>query len=253
MNVHISMGFVSVRLEFPHWLGDRPRPSHTSFNHFHGAPGLVITNPSYSHGDQECTPRVCFCPEVDPSKFTLSLLSGPPGGSQWLQCIMLMQGKGSAQHNIIRMIWIMCFLYQHSVFTVAHASRMDRQCSDASNCHTIQLCFPMCVTIMWVKWISDTTITNVDEKGFVRGISPCTKVVRQHGKQNPRNKQDGQQEFCTALEAVFTDGWVFPPHHFGRWSEVIFDRYTRVGKKITILAGLYHQIDGQRVTLHITH
>ena len=55
-----------------------------------GVPWLVIGAPSYSEGRQECPPRVWYSPEIDPSKFTLHILSDTPGGSQWIQYIFLM-------------------------------------------------------------------------------------------------------------------------------------------------------------------
>jgi len=39
---------------------------------------------------QECPPRVWYSPEIDASKFTLHILSGTPGGFQWLKYILLM-------------------------------------------------------------------------------------------------------------------------------------------------------------------
>jgi len=55
-----------------------------------GAPRLVAGAPSYSEGRQECPPRVWCSPEIDASKFTLHILSGTPGGFQWLTYILLM-------------------------------------------------------------------------------------------------------------------------------------------------------------------
>jgi hypothetical protein len=51
----------------------------------------VIRDPSYSEGQKECPPRVCYSPEIDASKFTLHILSVASGGFQRLQFIMLIQ------------------------------------------------------------------------------------------------------------------------------------------------------------------
>ena len=55
-----------------------------------GAPRLVVGAPSHSEGRQECPPRVWYSPDIDPSKFTLHILSDTPGGLQWLKYILLM-------------------------------------------------------------------------------------------------------------------------------------------------------------------
>ena len=55
------------------------------------APWLVTGAPSHFEGRQECPPRVSYSPEIDPSKFTLHILSDTPGGFQWLKYILLME------------------------------------------------------------------------------------------------------------------------------------------------------------------
>jgi len=57
---------------------------------FPGAPRLVVGAPSYSESRQECPCSVWYSPEIDASKFTLHILSGTPGGFQWLKYILLM-------------------------------------------------------------------------------------------------------------------------------------------------------------------
>jgi len=57
---------------------------------FPGAPRCVVGAPTYSEGRQQCPPRVWYSPEIDASKFTLHILSDPPGGFQWLKYISLM-------------------------------------------------------------------------------------------------------------------------------------------------------------------
>jgi len=67
-----------------------PRCSQTYYNHSHGTPVPVITDPSYSEGRPECPPSVWYSPEIDASKFTHHILSGTPGVFQWLKYILLM-------------------------------------------------------------------------------------------------------------------------------------------------------------------
>ena len=76
--------------------------------------------------------------------------------------------------------------------------------------------------------IKDNGITNVDEKGFVMGISPRTRCVTKRGRNNPRVKQDGKREFITALEAVSADGFVFPSFLIAKGTKHCFDWYKNV-------------------------
>ena len=75
----------------PKVLSGAPRCSQTYHNHSYGTPVPVIRDPSYSKGRLECPPRVWYSPEIDPSKFTLHILSDTPGVFQWLQYILLMR------------------------------------------------------------------------------------------------------------------------------------------------------------------
>jgi len=97
-----------VSLGFPHWLGDGPTCSQTDHNGSHGAPVQVIRDRSYSEGRPECPPKVWFSPEIDASKFTLSLLSHIPGGSQWLKYILRMWQKYPMNQQAIRLILGFC-------------------------------------------------------------------------------------------------------------------------------------------------
>jgi len=96
VNIPKNPASLRVSLVFPHWLGDSPRCSRTSHSRSHGAPVPVIRDPSYSDGRPECPPRVWFSPVIDPSKFTLHLLSDTPRGSQWREYILLMNCQTTA-------------------------------------------------------------------------------------------------------------------------------------------------------------
>jgi len=74
----------------PDVLSGTPRCSQIYLNHSQRTPVPVIRELSYSKGRPECPPRVWYSPELDPSKFTLRILSDTPGGSQWLKYILLM-------------------------------------------------------------------------------------------------------------------------------------------------------------------
>jgi len=66
------------------------RFSQTCHNHFHGTPELVIRDSISSKGWPEHPPRVWYFPEIDAFKFTVHILSDPPGGSPWPKYLLLM-------------------------------------------------------------------------------------------------------------------------------------------------------------------
>jgi hypothetical protein len=67
------------------------RYSPTYHNHSHDTPVSGFRDSSYSECQLECPPRVWYTPEIDASKFSLHILSDTPGGSWWLQYILLLQ------------------------------------------------------------------------------------------------------------------------------------------------------------------
>jgi len=81
-----------------------PTCSPTDHNHSHGTSIQVIRDPSYSEGWHECPPTVWHSPEIDASKFTLHILSDTPGGSQWLNYILLMKVIASS-NQFYRSMW----------------------------------------------------------------------------------------------------------------------------------------------------
>jgi len=64
--------------------------SETYHDHSHGTPVPVLRGSSFSQGRQEYSSRVWYSPEIDPSKFTLHILSDPHGVIQRLKFILSM-------------------------------------------------------------------------------------------------------------------------------------------------------------------
>jgi len=75
----------------PKVLSGALRYSPTYHNHSHGTPVSVIRDSSYSKCQLQSPPRFWYSPEIDASKFSLHILSHTPGGSWWLQYILLIQ------------------------------------------------------------------------------------------------------------------------------------------------------------------
>ena len=133
------------------------------------------------------------------------------------------QGKNPPQENNIGKNWITRFLNRHPMLAAKFASRIDRQRVYASNPRIINEHFRKLGKVIRSGRFTPSTISNVDGKGFVMGISPRTRVITRRGKKNPRIKQDGKRECITALEAVSADGFVFPSYLIGKGSTHIFD------------------------------
>ncbi|KAF8536329.1 hypothetical protein BDD12DRAFT_748815, partial [Trichophaea hybrida] len=103
------------------------------------------------------------------------------------------------------------FLNRHPILPTKYASRIDCQRAYASNPRTIQDHLQKLGKVLQTYRYPPKAITHFDEKGFVMGISPRTRVVTRRGKKNPQVNQDGKREFITALEAVSADGFLYPP------------------------------------------
>ena len=121
-----------------------------------------------------------------------------------------LRAKSRSDESHRKKLDITCFLNRHPELALKFASRIDRQRAYAGNPHTIQTHFRKLEKVIRDNDIKDNGITNVDEKGFVMGISPRTRCVTKRGRKNPRVKQGGKREFITALEAVSAHGFVFP-------------------------------------------
>jgi len=132
------------------------------------------------------------------------------------------------QKNIISKNCITRFLNWHPILVTKLASRIDRQRTYTGNPHILQDHIRKLGKVITERKIKPQAITNVDEKGFVMGISPRTKVITRRGKKNPHLTQSGKREVITGLEAVSADGLIFPPYLIGKSARHICDWYKNV-------------------------
>jgi hypothetical protein len=86
----VLLGLLPVVPDVPNILSGTLRCSQISYNHSHGTPVLVITDPMYSKCLKECPPRVRHSPEIDTSNFILLIFADPIVGFQWQKNILLM-------------------------------------------------------------------------------------------------------------------------------------------------------------------
>ena len=94
--------------------------------------------------------------------------------------------------NIIGKNWITRFLNRHPILSIKSASHTDRQPAYASNPHIVDDHFTKLGKVLRTNRFTPEAITNVDEKGFIMGVAPRTRVTCR-GKKNPRVKQDGKR------------------------------------------------------------
>ena len=132
------------------------------------------------------------------------------------------------QTNLIGKNWITCFLNHHPELALKFVSHIDRQRAYAVNPCIIQTHFGKLEKVIRDNDIKDNGITNVDEKGFIMGISPQTCCIIKQGRKNPCIKQDGKREFITALDAVLADGFVFPSFLIAKGVKHRFNWYKNV-------------------------
>ena len=84
--------------------------------------------------------------------------------------------------HIIGKNWISRFLDRHSILSVKFASRIDHQRAYASNPHIINDQFTKLGKVLRTGRFTPRTIMNVDEKGFIIGVAPRTRVLTRRGK-----------------------------------------------------------------------
>jgi hypothetical protein len=56
--------------------------------------------------------------------------------------------------------------------------------------------------------VKEANIWNMNEKGFLLGISAKYRVICKKGRKNPKYTQDGNRELITVLECVSAEGVV---------------------------------------------
>ena len=81
-------------------------------------------------------------------------------------------------------------------------------------------------------------ITNVDEKGFLLGQSPKTKVSTYFSHKSPGVCQGGKREFLTALEAVAADGYTYTPLIIGEGKMHRHSCYNNLHEHMDICFGI---------------
>ena len=92
--------------------------------------------------------------------------------------------KKSRTGNLIGKNWITRFLNRHLNLAIKLVELADNAPMQGSPCTLMTTHFTRLGKI--IRWFSPHAITNIDEKGFLMGLSPRTCVITQRGKKNPR-------------------------------------------------------------------
>ena len=109
--------------------------------------------------------------------------------------------------------WLSRFLDRHKDIASRYSSNLERQRAYANDPKTINDYFRKYNRIRIQHAIEPEDIYNLDEKGFMMGMSAKTKVVTnlKVGRRNPWVTHDGKRELITDLETIRASGTFLPP------------------------------------------
>jgi hypothetical protein len=118
---------------------------------------------------------------------------------------------GESEAIMVRSTWLQGFLNCHSKVSAHFASNSDRQRAFASNPGPIKQYFQKLHSI-WKEFnIQDVHVYNMDEKGFVLGLSNRAKVIVRVGRRPPHTIQDSNWELIMVVETVSEQLNILPP------------------------------------------
>jgi len=98
------------------------------------------------------------------------------------------------------------FLTCHPDIVPRYSGNLDHQRAYASEPNKIKNYFLKINHLRTRHNLQPDDIYNIDEKGFMIGISAKTKFVTKVARRNPRVTHDGKRELMTNLETIFGDG-----------------------------------------------
>jgi len=110
--------------------------------------------------------------------------------------------------------WIMRFLSHHPDIASRYSENLDCQHAYAHDPNKIKDNFRKFNRLRISHNLQPGDIYNLDEKGFMMGMSAKTKVVPRVGRRNSRVTQDGKRELITDLETICGDGSSMAPFLF---------------------------------------
>ena len=107
--------------------------------------------------------------------------------------------------------WLPSFLNRHPKVSSKFGSNLDRQRALAGSPGPIIDYFRKLKKVQKEYNFLPENTYNMDEKGFILGVSSRSKFVCKAGRRPPRVTQDGTCELITVIEAVSAAQFVLPP------------------------------------------
>jgi len=119
-----------------------------------------------------------------------------------------------AAELIIRMTvgenWVSRFLNRHPMLATKLTSPLERGRVDAEDPRVVRDHFAKVQRVIIAKNIQQKNMYNMDEKGFLIGLSEKSKVICTYKGQTFKMMDDGNRELLTVIESVSADGRVLP-------------------------------------------
>lgn len=124
--------------------------------------------------------------------------------------------------------WLERFLDQNPQVTSRFANRLDRARNSAANPEIIKDFFGKLQQVIREYNIILENMYNMDEKGFMMGVSDKTHVICRRGRKNPRLTLNGSRTWVTIVEGISATEVALPPmvvsqgtaHYKGWYAEV---------------------------------
>ena len=118
---------------------------------------------------------------------------------------------GDSNHAKLRKTWLQSFLDCHPKVSTKPAPNLDRQRAMAGSPGSIINYFNKLKKVLKQCNPLPENIYNMNERGFMLGLSNRSKVVCRAGRRPPRVTQDGTRELITVIKTVSAAQFVLPP------------------------------------------
>jgi len=106
--------------------------------------------------------------------------------------------------------WLANFLNRHPSLSARFSAQLDRQRANAGDIHTIKDYFAKLIRLIRTRKLQRKDIFNMDEKGFIIGMSSKAKVICRAGRRPPWVTQDGMREMLTVIECCCAALYMLP-------------------------------------------
>ena len=116
-----------------------------------------------------------------------------------------------SNHVKLGKTWLQDFPGRHPKVSSKFGSNMDRQRALTGSPGPIIDYFNELKKVLMEYNFLPKNFYNMDEKGFMLGMSNCAKGICRAGRCPPQVTQDGTRELVTVIETVYAAQFVLPP------------------------------------------